>query len=105
MDESEVLRFEQQKQITKLSEAIREGAKLRPQCFIGTAHDGAACVNLSAAEALGFVYSEWSTWTQVRAFLTDRGFPCMVLNQALHWNDADRLSREEIADKLEALGY
>jgi hypothetical protein len=97
MDESEVLRFEQQKQITKLSQAIREGAKLRPFQCKGNYFDGAASCAIGAArDALG---CDSTLELRVTLRVSDN-----VIGEVIMWNDSG-MTREAIADKLEAMGF
>ena len=112
MDESVVKHLEQQ-QITKLSQAIREGAKLRPQCTGFTFRDGRSCA-LGAAYEAAFGYP-----TDDIYFSGDRdGEMARKLHEkfnipwsfslprevGMYMNDAG-MTREAIADRLEAIGY
>jgi len=106
MDQSEILKFEQQQQITKLSQAIRIGAKLRPQGF-GQLWDGHGTCALGAAiEAIwgeGSIYSMPDgsrSYDDIRLL-----FPFADRLNIDELNDKQRLTREQIADKLEAMGY
>lgn len=55
MDESETLRWESQVKPLRLSEAIRIGARIRPQCTSDLFHNGKSCVLGAAYEgATGF---------------------------------------------------
>jgi hypothetical protein len=104
MDESEVLRFEQQKQITKLSQAIREGAKLRPQCTKYFFGGGGSCAFGAAYEAItGYKLPEYST-NGVEVLKRVPNYGGDLSCEIVRWNDSG-MTREAIADKLEALGY
>jgi hypothetical protein len=107
MDQSVIEHFEQQKQITKLSEAIRAGAKLRPQCSGSYQFDGKSCAYGAAAEVLGvdplelhkgrirgFNYNK----AEEMAFIKTYGIAITTANDS-------GMTREAIADKLEAIGY
>jgi hypothetical protein len=106
MDESEVLRFEQQTKQLKLSEAMRLGAKIRPQAFGMLWMGGGSCALGAAAEGAGFIYGEdisridfWAALQQVRKP------PEFLESKLIAWNDDEGMSREAIADRLEAMGY
>ena len=85
----------------KLSEAIRAGAKLRPQAFSGFFKDGGSC-------AFGAAY-EARTGRTLTPLPVDTDVLCVVpeiLDAALFsaitdMNDEKRMSREQIADWVE----
>lgn len=89
----------------KLSEAIREGAKLRPQYF-GADYfgNGGSCALGAAYEAVtghGHYYAD-------DAPTIEDLFPSLTVELEMEiWdkNDQECLSREQIADWLEARGY
>lgn len=92
----------------KLSEAIREGAKLRPQAFRAYyqyREDVLCTCALGAAfEALhGKVPTTRRISVEEIEAKVGR-IPNDVFNQIINWNDGEKLSREEIADRLEAMG-
>jgi hypothetical protein len=116
--------------VKKLSELIREGAKLRPQYFgsyFGLNDESflCSCALGAAFEAAGGSIERYlpnppddATWdSPVDIFQEAIGYdPNSILVESMsgkpwlesliaNWNDRDRLSREEIADKLEAMGY
>lgn len=104
-DESVIKQFEQAQQITKLSQAIRIGAKLRPQCRDGFFTDSHGTCALGAAyEAVS-----GNLPPVVGAMVVERlrahgiQFPEPFPN-IICWNDSG-MTREAIADKLEAMGY
>ena len=105
MDMIEPLKFWQQKKITKLSEAIRRGAKLRPQCRGAFFANGGSCAFGAAYEAI--------TGTTLKSGSSDGspllgivpGYISVVRGMVLDMNDHKLMSREAIADKLEAMGY
>lgn len=101
MDLSELERLEAPAKVLKLSEAIRIGAKIRPQNHHGLLYDGyGTCALGSAAEARG-----WNLSMRInvqKAFLTDVGVD--LWNQIGQRNDTGS-TREEIADWLQAQGY
>jgi hypothetical protein len=94
----------------KLSEAIREGAKLRPQGFGELCEQGRTCALGAAIEG---VWGYGSVW----AYETKDGKNCIDLathfrnpHESLYWdittkNDHEKWSRERIADWLESQGY
>lgn len=103
----------------KLSEAIREGAKLRPQAFGAFFKNGGSCAEGAAAEAVGCAYNENARWepaTHLNQHNLYRGVyaalvkaPCPVAGcvrrpNTAHLNDDHRWTREAIADWLEELG-
>jgi hypothetical protein len=111
----------------KLSELIREGAKLRPQYFgsyFGFRKDDpdtlCSCALGAAYEAAG---APMETYLNPEGASCNWRSPADVFTEAVgydpnntqisgtwieslvsRWNDLDRLPREEIADRLEALG-
>jgi hypothetical protein len=111
MDQSEVLKFEQEQRTWKLSEAIRAGAKLRPKCRMNLFHAGRSCALGAAYEAIGGGYGmkkvTETLWLSKipdaekaeSAFHDKFGFPIVTANDDKRW------TREQIADELEKLGY
>jgi hypothetical protein len=122
----------------KLSEAMREGAKLRPQSFVSqfqyvTGADGtivlcscalgAACEaealsrgqdgpeaiigrnNLFGEGGEAYIESKLFPYIWRPAFVNDGIEGKSIGGLILGMNDNKRLSREEIADRVEALGY
>jgi hypothetical protein len=116
----------------KLSEAIREGAKLRPQtrglmfgadgldgelcsCALGAAYEAALRergTNLSERDlwrvftklACDFMQRElWPGLTKTVRLVN--GKPLLLQEAIVHLNDVEKLSREEIADQVEAWGF
>ena len=84
----------------KLSEAIRAGAKLRPQAFGWYFKDGGSCAIGAAYEArtgmVGFVDGASDVLCAVPE----------ILDAPLFWaitemNDLQRMTREQIADRVE----
>ncbi len=103
MDESIVKHLEQQ-QITKLSQAIRIGARLRPQCFDGNIFSGGkSCAIGAAYEGVTGRTFKGPRYSRVEEIFPDLTFA--LTEQIWMWNDSDGLTREQIADKLEKLGY
>lgn len=103
MDLSEVTRFEIATDTRKLSQLIRDGAKLRPQCrqeFFS--HDGGSCALGAAYEARygETTYSWWSASYVARKL----GVPVGVCRDIARMND-DGHTREECADYAERFGY
>lgn len=104
----------------RLSEAIREGAKLRPQafgyyvdssgsCSIGAAAEGIAGYNPSGQVCA--ILSAAGHWPTLKAPSHCPEKDCEIRPDAnveavcLHLNDDHRWSRERIAEWLEQQGY
>lgn len=107
MDESEVLKFEQPAKVFKLSEAIRVGAKLRPQCFGFLFRDGASCALGAAYEALGGIPIDGDASDPAYCKIYDQlegRFGSDICYEAHDRNDRGA-SREAVADWLESEGY
>ncbi len=84
----------------KLSEAIRIGARLRPQCTRTYWHNGGTCAIGAALEATGFpVFRS----TQGICEHIERHWPTAPTGDIYRRNDGGE-SRESIADWLEAQG-
>lgn len=113
-------------EITKLSQAIREGAKLRPQCRFSlyeelSSGEFRSCSLGAAAEAIGFSVNNSSVYSDNGLLLLQERFKldlrtlvdCPVGKndrQSLEdmiadLNDWEEWSREDIADWVEKLGY
>lgn len=100
----------------KLSYAIREGAKIRPQCYNKLFNNGCSCTLGAALEYIGYEYSEeLNTEEIVEIFnaefnleyniidpISKDKYPpigvCTFLNDDKHW------TREDIANYLEDQG-
>jgi len=108
MDMNEVSKFEQAKVGTlKLSEAIRIGARLRPQAFGGWFVDGGSCAIGAALEAVGLRDDDMD----VRGGVLMEHFPQLanpgytpLAREIIRLNDGKKMSRESIADWLEWQG-
>ena len=104
MDESIVRNFRPQVGTLKLSEAIRAGAKLRPQGFGATFKDGKSCAVGAAYEAVTGLTS-WPQHEEVYSFLSRHfGVPYSLLRRDVCEKNDSRETREQIADWLEAQG-
>lgn len=94
----------------KLSEAIRIGAKLRPQGFGGafpTNEKGELCSSAIGAmcEAVfGNTNSNYG-FSKIYPELWEIIDGKSLLDQIIKMNDRKKLSREEIADYVESFGY
>jgi hypothetical protein len=107
MDLAEVKKFEQQQQkvpITKLSQAIRIGAKIRPQCRGSYFSEGRSCALGAAMEAMdvlsyGALARKLPSISKAEQAFADK-FSCGIDTV----NDRG-WTREEIADELELLGH
>ena len=122
MDESIVKVFEQQ-QVgkLKLSEAIRIGARMRPDCRVCWGDGVGSCALLAAAEATGMSYKAPRDGPIIRAHLDRKipdwrdadnafsmahdGFPDNEGMTISHHHYIGTMTREQIADWLEARGY
>jgi len=91
---------EQKNRKLKLSEAIRIGARLRPQCRETFFWRGASCALGAAAEAIGG-YTDERFPTDWESFF---GAPDDIIGQVIVRNDCGH-TRERIADWLESNGY
>lgn len=111
----------------KLSEAIREGAKLHPQGFINLFYlDREGCITASCALGAALVVNvgeeatrqlhyessnlAWAKleeiYPELNNFQVADGKRSICLAQHI-WrlNDVQELTREEIADRVESLGF
>lgn len=113
------------KHFCSLSEAIREGAKMNPQCFSVYANDGATCALGAAVTAIGspeilaigwpmeFLWNQFPYISRLSAECpVDECQTCAAtefLGVIAHINDEHRWTREQIADWLETeeekIGY
>lgn len=108
-DQSEVLKFEQQQQITKLSQAIRIGARLRYQIrgFLSLKSGGSCAIGAAHEAIFGYVLPWPSVRTERYAdqYARVEGlFGKRLVGDVMSMNDSG-MTREAIADNLEALGY
>jgi len=115
MDESVIKHLEQAQRVTKLSQAIRIGALMRPQCTGVPHRDGTSCAWGAAADGLGLRIRADTTGATVMAvgkslygdawwawgIRTDNGES--LADRVWQMNDGGQ-TREEIADWLEARG-
>lgn len=103
MDESEILKFEQQVRPLRLSEAIRIGSKIRPQIRVPNRENitSGSCALGAAYEAVTGKYNPTGDGRYVLTlFDISAALACRVASR----NDAGQ-SRESIADWLESEGY
>ena len=109
MDESEVLKFEQQVRPMRLSEAIRLGARLRPQLTSGLwQENGMSCAIGAAYEADTGIFSEdlilpasWMVLHRPAFCEYENKYGISIMKD----NDKKKIPREAIADRLEAIGF
>jgi len=87
----------------KFSEAIRRGAKIRPQCAGRLFKDGHSCALGAAWEgkAGNTVPPNWNGRDWADYFRV----PWEAIIDAITRNDSGKYTREQIADWLEAQGY
>lgn len=106
MDESLVKHLEQPAKTLKLSEAMRIGARMRPQCFDEFFSDEGSCALGAAWEGAGLLALRGEPGQAITAVMDAFGFPrCSSLGLRIaERNDAGE-TREEIADWLEERGY
>lgn len=104
MDIGDIKYLEAPEKVMKLSEAIRIGAKIRPQCVMAYFNGGASCALGSAYEAISgknWLDDTPSNWE----FFSGRfNVPESLLLQISLLNDRGT-TREQIADWLEGQGY
>lgn len=100
MDMSEVMKLDAPAKITKLSQAIRIGAKLRPQGRGQLLYRGASCALGAAIEGMGLTPCDDMNFKDLQDM-----FGSTLCAFVIDWNDNHGLTREQIADKLEALGF
>ena len=85
----------------KLSEAIRAGAKLRPQGFGHTHRDGKSCAVGAAYEAMTGK-TDWPRDKTIYEYVADAsGVPLHVVRYKIAEMNDSRKTREEIADWVE----
>jgi hypothetical protein len=114
MDLTEVTKFDQQVGTLTLSQAIRIGAKLRPQCYGRLFKDGGSCALGAAYEAM-FGSPPPDVWQDKFRYVVEplnacldrlnERFPPKLLRKVWVKNDNTESTREEIADWLESIGY
>lgn len=92
----------------KLSEAMRIGARMHPQCVGGDYYEKNGCTCAFGAAAYGAGFSRERDMV-IGPFLDehfgrDITFRATDAGVHVHWENAAGVSREEIADRLEAIG-
>jgi len=110
MNEADVKYLEQPAKTLKLSEAIRIGAKMRPQGRLAMFSDGKSCAFGAAYEGIGGNYREgmhlFETPSDFFGSVWRAGVDGKYLaDEILRRNDDRRETRESIADWLESIGY
>lgn len=105
MDLTEIKHFEEQGVgKLKLSQAIRIGAKLRPQCFGHYFRGGASCALTAAYEAYTGRVPTAVSQSPADYLIKEHKVPSQLIGDVIAWNDDLHMSREKIADKVEARG-
>ena len=89
--------------VLKLSEAIRIGAKIRPQCTYSYFTRGKSCALGAAAEALYGVTEKTFSTTHINKITSK--LSRVVVSEIIERNDDLHWTREQIADWLEGQGY
>lgn len=90
----------------QLSEAIRLGAMIRPQCFGRLFLNGRSCALGAAVEAAGVKLSDPQDYDALRArwpILNVTIDDSTVLDTIVLSNDCSELTREQIADWVETI--
>ncbi len=109
MDESVIRHFEEQKVgKIKLSEAIRIGARLRPQCRAEFFKDGGSCVIGAALEGAGLYWKVMAYKAEKRVWpyhWIRELFPNTVSDREFFVRNDNGETREQIADWLEEQGF
>lgn len=99
MDESIVKHLQPQVGTLRLSEAIRRGAKIRPQCKHYYEYKGASCALGAAAEAVWG--DRGAGWPE--RFIDEFGITLELFHLIGAKNDSG-MTREQVADWLESQG-
>lgn len=108
MDLSEVEKLDSPVKTLKLSEAMRIGARLRPQCrgdlfdSVGSCALGAAYEGMTGKTDAFFHSDVSDLFPQILGVNGDLN---EIGREVLEKNDGDGWTREQIADWLEAQGY
>ena len=114
MDESVTKYLEQPKVGTlKLSEAIRIGARMRPQCTAVMFDNGKSCALGAAYEAVygypgngRYGFSSDHNNKMLEEWLSNAFSDLSHVEDSIwHLNDSGAMTREQIADWLEAQGH
>lgn len=95
----------------RLSEAIRLGSMMKPQCFRGFHRDGGSCAIGAAADAIGISTDRWALraafplLAEVNVVCPACGRNQMTLHVGMipHLNDFHNWTRERIADWVETI--
>ena len=92
--------------LTKLSQAIRLGATFRPQCRLALfSHFGDRSCALGAAFEATFGLDQYPLESAIFKLKQRYGVSEAKIIEIINLNDVRCLTREAIADKLEAEGY
>lgn len=108
MDIGDIKYLEQPAKALKLSEAMRLGAKLRPQNFSGSLFlNGRSCALGAAYEGKTGEICDQDDYQKVREefpSLENRGLTYGLSSRIYELNDKERMPREVIANWLEKIG-
>ena len=92
----------------RLSEAIRIGARIRPQCEGSFFEDGRSCAMGAAMEGSGLPYREMREASQAAVAMFPElflsGTSYTPLGRSIFMRNDTGMSREEIADWLQSKG-
>jgi hypothetical protein len=101
LEQERPLTLEEKAKLFPLSFWMRLGAKMKPQCF-GVLHvNGGTCAIGAALDGIGALNR--STDRVFAQLFTYEG--CKILDEIVKRNDYQRMTREQIADWLESIGY
>lgn len=110
-DQSEIQKFETAVRPLRLSEAIRIGSKIRPQCSSYLFENGGSCVWGAAYEGSGGKYKELAKFEDMHdvfgegTYLDLNDLYIRAYGKPSWMDNDDGMPREQIADRFEALGY
>lgn len=101
MDLSEVKKLEEKQQLHELAEAIRRGAKMKPQCRLSLFHDGHSCAIGAAMDGSG-AQTDFALETLFPVLNNTFKFE-KLMRRIVNLNDHFGWSRERIADWIDTL--
>lgn len=109
MDIGDIKYLGQPAKVLKLSEAIRIGAKIRPQCTGKFYANGGSCAIGAALEAIG-MKGEVEKYRRENGptdpyHIFDKAFPYASALDLEIGMKSDNGTREKVADWLQSLGY
>jgi hypothetical protein len=106
LEQERPLTLEEKAKLFPLSFWMRLGAKMKPQCFGAIAKDGGSCAIGAALDAVGISLTHDVSFFRFFPCLYDRITPKVnLIGEIAFRNDSERMTREQIADWLESIGY